>query len=112
MSLLKNEEIEYIEQIYEEVKSISKTAEITGFSKNTVNKYVKFKSSQDKRSRDKENIVYQINISDNSVVKEWFKPSVAARELNINAAEVCRVLKGELKQAGGYGWKYKKAKKK
>lgn len=108
MSLLKKEEIEYIEKTYEKVKSIHKTAEITGFSKNTVNKYVKFKSSQDKRSRYKENTINQINLSDNSIISEWFKPSLAAKELNINVAEICRVLNGELKQAGGFGWIYKK----
>ncbi|WP_346938291.1 hypothetical protein [uncultured Clostridium sp.] len=107
MSLLKEEEIEYIEKVYEETKSIVETAKITGFAKNTVNKYVKFKSSQDKRSRDKENNINQINLSDNTVIAEWFKPSIASKELNINPAEICRVLKGELKQAGGYGWEYK-----
>lgn len=110
MSLLKESEIEFIEEVYKDVKSIVKTAELTVFSKITVNKYVRHISSLDKRSRDCLNEVYQIDLNTNEIIKKWGKPSVTAKELNINPSEICRVLKGELSQAGGYSWKYKKVK--
>lgn len=107
MSLLKPNEVEYIEEVYRTVKSIAKTAEITGYCKLTVNKYVKYMSSLDPRSRDCINTVLQINLDTNEIIKEWDKPSIAAKELKINPAEICRVCKGELRQAGGFGWVYK-----
>ncbi|HCL4447254.1 hypothetical protein EJM73_09105 [Clostridium botulinum] len=107
MSKLKSKEIDYIVDTYKRLKSIEKTAKETGFSKITVNKYVRDISSTDKRSRYCKNKISQIDVNTNQTIKEWNKPSIAAKELNINPAEICRVLKGELKQAGGYSWKYK-----
>lgn len=107
MSRLKKEEIAYIEKVYEEVRSIKKTEEITGFSNSAVIRYTKHMSSLNPRSRNCPNPIYQINLEDNSIIKEWVKPSIAAKELCINPAEICRVAKGELRQAGGFGWKYK-----
>lgn len=112
MSKLKGEEIDYIVDTYKEVKSIIKTAEITGFSKITVNRYVRDISSKDKHSRDCKNPVNQINLKTGQIIKPWDKPNHAAKELNINLAEIVRVLSGELKQAGGFGWKYVKEEKK
>ncbi|MCD3211836.1 hypothetical protein G8T71_10770 [Clostridium botulinum C/D] len=48
MSKLKSKEIDYILEVYKQEKSIEKTVKITGFSKNTVNKYVEEMSSKDK----------------------------------------------------------------
>ncbi|APR02574.1 TPA: hypothetical protein ACXDAY_002283 [Clostridium botulinum] len=107
MSKLKSKEIDYIVDTYKKLKSIEKTAKETGFSKITVNKYVRDISSTDKRSRYCKNRILQIEINTNEIIKEWNKPSMAAKELNINPAEICRVLKGELKQAGSYSWKYR-----
>lgn len=107
MSKLKSKEIDYIVDTYKRLKSIEKTAKETGFSKITVNKYVRDISSTDKRSRYCKNKISQIDVNTNEIIKEWNKPSIAAKELNINPAEICRVLKGELKQAGGYNWKYR-----
>ncbi|MBD5589113.1 hypothetical protein [Clostridium botulinum] len=107
MSKLKSKEIDYIVDTYKKLKSIEKTAKETGFSKITVNKYVRDISSTDKRSRYCKNRILQINVNTSEIVKEWNKPSIAAKNLNINPAEICRVLKGELKQAGGYSWKYR-----
>lgn len=106
MSKLKGKEIDYIVDTYKEVKSIVKTAEITGFSKLTVNRYVMDMSSKDKRSRYQKNYCNQIDLSTGEIIKQWDKPRHAALELNISFSEICRVLNGELKQAGGYGWKY------
>ncbi|MBN1058590.1 hypothetical protein FDB23_03070 [Clostridium botulinum] len=106
MSKLKNKEIDYIVDTYKEVKSIVKTVEITGFSKITVNKYVREISSLDKRSRNCKNLIQQINLQTGGIIKVWTKPRHAAKELKINLAEIVRVAKGELKQAGGFGWKY------
>ena len=107
MSKLRREEISYIEEVYRDVKSIKKTSEITGFSTLTVNKYVKHISSLNPRSRYCKNPIHQINLETKEIIKEWDKPSIAARELSINPAEITRVAKGELKQAGSFSWKYK-----
>lgn len=107
MSKLRKEEVEYIEEVYRDVKSIKRAAEITGFSTMTVNKYVKHISCLNPRSRDCKNPIYQINLETKEIIKEWEKPSIAAKELNINPAEITRVAKGELKQAGNFGWEYK-----
>ncbi len=107
MSKLRKEEIDYIEKVYREVRSIQKTSEITGFSKPTVNRYVKEISCLNPRSRDCKNPIYQIDLETKEVIKEWDKPAIASKELNINPAEITRVAKGELKQAGGFGWEYK-----
>lgn len=108
MSKLKKQEIEYIVETYKKLKSISKTAEITGFSKLTVNKYVMDISKNDKRSRNCKNLVNQIDLDTGKIIKQWEKPRHAAVELNITESEISRVLKGELRQAGNYGWKYVK----
>lgn len=107
MSKLIKQEIEYIEKVYRDVKSIQKTADITGFSTMTVNKYVKHISCLNPKSRDCKNTIYQIDLTTKEIIKEWEKPSIAAKELNINPAEITRVAKGELKQAGNFGWEYK-----
>ena len=107
MSKLKREEIDYIVNTYKEVRSINKTSKMTGFSKNTVNRYVMDMSSKDKRSKNCKNVIKQIDIKTGEIIKEWNKPSHAAKELNINLAEIVRVAKGELSQAGGFGWEYK-----
>lgn len=110
MSKLKNEEIDSIFNIYKDIRSIAKTAEITGFSKITVNKYVRELSSTDKRSRDCKNPIKQIDLKTGKTIKNWTKPAHASKELKINLAEIVRVAKGELKQAGGFGWKYSNSK--
>lgn len=108
MSKLKNDEIDYIINTYKDIKSISKTAEITGYSKITVNRYVMDISSLDKHSRNCKNPINQIDLETKKVIKEWGKPSYASKELNINLSEIVRVAKGELGQAGGFGWRYVK----
>ena len=44
------------------------------------------------------------------VIKEWDRPATAARKLGIDAGSITKTLKGELKQAGGYRWRYKEGK--
>ena len=107
MSLLKENEVEFIIKTYKEIKSIDKTAKLTGYCKNTVNKYVRNISRYKKRSRNCKNEILQIDLNTGNIIKVWYKPSVACKELKINPSEVCRVLKGELRQAGGFGWRYK-----
>ncbi len=108
MSKLTDKEIDYIVDTYKEVKSIAKTAKITGYSKGAVNNYVKDISKHSKNSRDNKNPVEQIDLNTGELIKIWTKPAHAAKELKINPAEITRVLTGELKQAGGFGWRYTK----
>ena len=106
VSQLSDEQIELIKSVYKKNKSIIKTAKITKFSNVTINKYVKYISCKDTRSRYCINKINQIDLTNNCIIKTWDKPSLASKELEINLSEICRVAKGELKQAGGFGWKY------
>ncbi|AWZ50046.1 hypothetical protein C3495_14490 (plasmid) [Clostridiaceae bacterium 14S0207] len=108
MSKLKEKEIDYIVETYKELKSIRKTAKKTGFSYTTVNRYVIDISSLDPRSRYFKNTVLKIDLNSGEVIGKYFKPAHAAKELGINPAEICRCLKGELKQAGGFSWRWEK----
>lgn len=110
MSQLLDKEIETIVETYKRLCSIEKTAKETGYSVVTVGKYVKHLSSKDKRSKDCKNAVLQIDMNTGEVIKEWDRPAIASKKLGINAGSITRALKGELKQAGGYRWKYKEGK--
>ncbi|KGM94692.1 hypothetical protein IRP63_16140 [Clostridium phage CWou-2020a] len=107
MSKLKNKEIDYILEVYKKEKSIEKTVKITGFSKNTVNKYVEEISSKDKRSRNCLNPIEKLDANTGQVLEEYRKPSIAAIKEAIHPASICRCLKGELDTAGGFKWRYK-----
>ncbi|KEI12759.1 MULTISPECIES: hypothetical protein [Clostridium] len=107
MSKLKNKEIDYIVEVYKKEKSIAKTMQITGFCKNTVNKYVAEMSSKDKRSRNCLNPVEKIDANTGEVLNEYKKPRLAAIRESISPASICRCLKGELETAGGFKWRYK-----
>ncbi|WP_407301663.1 homing endonuclease associated repeat-containing protein [Clostridium botulinum] len=105
MSKLKKNEIEYIINTYKETQSIEKVSKITGFSKGAVNRYVKSMSQANRHSRYCPNYILQLN-SENIIIREWKSPTDASKDLNINLASICRVLKGELNSAGGYKWNY------
>lgn len=107
MSKLKDSEIDEIIDNYKKTKSISQTAKLTGFSKGTVNKYVQDMSCKDSRSIHCKNSILQIDKNTKKILKEYYKPSVAAKENNINPACICRCLKKDIATAGGYMWKYK-----
>jgi len=52
--------------------------------------------------------INQIDIATGAIIKEWNSLSEAASELNIKVGNICRVCKGQRKNAGGYKWEYKK----
>jgi len=110
MTKLKPKQIDYIVETYKRVDSILETAKITGFSYKAVNNYVRDLSSKKKCSRNCRNPVLQIDLKTERIICEWFKPSMAARYLKINPSEICLALQGKVKQAGGFGWKYKEEK--
>ena len=108
MSKLRGKEIDYIIEVYKKTRSREKTSKETGFNKNTVHRYVRDISSTDTRSINCINKIMQIDLKTDELIKVWNKPSIAAKELKISLSEICRVAKGELKQAGGYKWQYVK----
>lgn len=110
MSQLLDKEIEAIVEAYKTLGSIEKTAKETGYSVVTVQKYVKHLSSRNRRSKDCKNSILQIDIKTGKIIKEWDRPAVASKELKIDAGSITKALKGELKQAGGYRWRYKEGK--
>lgn len=111
MSKLKGKEIDFIVDTYKEVNSIAKTAEITGFSKTTVNNYVRGISSQKKVSRNYKNRIRQLDASTGELIKEWDKPSRAAKELGIDPGLISKCLSWQLKQTNGFIFEYVKENK-
>lgn len=110
MSQLLDKEIETIVETYKALGSIEKTAKETGYSIVTVQKYVRRLSSRNRSSKDCKNVVLQIDMKTGAVIKEWDRPATASKELKIDAGSITKALKGELKQAGGYRWRYKEGK--
>lgn len=107
MSKLDATQIKKIIDTYTLTGSIEKTRILTGHAKNTICNYVGSISRNKTNSIYCKNEIYQIDAISGKVIKEWVKPSVAARELNINPSCIARALKGEIKKAGGFLWKYK-----
>ena len=100
-------QIKKIIEIYNMTNSIEKTRDITGHASATITNYVGNLSSKKSNSIHCKNEIYQIDAITEEVIKIWDKPSIAARELNINPSSINRALKGHIKKAGGFIWKYK-----
>lgn len=107
MSKLSALQIENIINVYNTTGSIEKTRDITGHASGTISNYVSSLSRKKLNSINCKNEVYQIDVESGDVINTWFKPSIAAKELNINPSCIARALKGDLKKAGGFIWKYK-----
>lgn len=110
MSQLSDKEIDFIVETYKRLGSIEKTVKETGYSIVTVQKYVKYLSSKNRSSKDCKNPILQLDMNTGKVIKEWDRPAIASKELGIDAGSITKALKGELKQAGGYRWRYKEGK--
>ena len=54
--------------------------------------------------------VYQYSLQ-GELIKEYKSAHQAARELNIQFTNICKVCRGERKTAGGFGWSYEKKEK-
>lgn len=94
---------EEILAVYSKTKSIYKTAEATGWSASTVNKYVKDISIWRPASRNFPGHVVQkdkagkmINVFD--TVKE------AAQVTGVSESNICHCIAGKTKLAGGFKW--------
>jgi hypothetical protein len=97
---LKQDEIDYIIKTYEQTHSITKTCEITRFSRKAVNKYVFHISSKDKHSRHAED---RIVIATKDKYKLTFRNArQASIELDVHYTGVINVLKGKLPHIGGW----------
>ena len=107
MSKLDASQIAKIIEIYKVTNSIQKTREITGHASMTISNYIGSISRKKTNSRNCKNEINQIDVETGKIINTWFKPSVAAKELNINPSCICRALKGDLKKAGGFRWEYK-----
>ena len=101
-------EIDDIIKIYLRENSIVKTSKILGYSKNTVNKYVKHISSKSKNSRYTSNVVYQINPLTGEIINKFFNSNIASKHIGISLSSLNKCLKGSTKSCQGYCWCYEK----
>lgn len=106
LNALSNSQVDEIIQIYNKVHSIVKTSKILGYSKNTVNKYVKHISSKSKNSRCSSNIVYQINPLTGEIINKFFNSNIASKHIGISLSSLNKCLKGLTKSCQGYCWCY------
>ena len=58
--------------------------------------------------KDKRKPILQYNLNGN-FIREWESIVSAAKKLKVNAASICRALKGKRKSAFGFIWSYKNA---
>lgn len=102
------QDIQHIRNTYKNVKSIEKTAKITGWSRATVSKYVQDLSSRHPSSKYAQNWVLKIDPETGKVRWRYPRPSIASEASGISPDTLNHCLKGRTKTAGGFIWKYKK----
>lgn len=95
-----------IRETYTDLKSIQKTAFLLGISKNTVNKYVKDLSCQDKHSRYSNTRVFQKTLDGNKVISIHKNANAAAKATGISVYTLNHCLRKRTNTAGGYLWEY------
>lgn len=107
MSKLKSHEIDEVVDTYIKCRSIAKTAQITGFCKGTVNKYVIDYSKQSKHSRNNIIPIVQSDLNCN-YVKEYNSIAEASKFTGIPQPSIAQVLTGYIKQTHNFIFQYKK----
>lgn len=104
-----------IKTLWDQGYSITQISDILFYDRHTVSHVLQrlgitpeqLECSRKTHSGDKKNspiIQYDKN---GNFIQEWFSISEAARQLNIHASNICKVLKKERKTTGGYIFKYK-----
>ena len=104
---ISDSEIKVIRETYKREGSIEKTKEITGYSKNTVNKYVRDLSSLKQNSRYNARKVLKIVPETLKIVKEYPNTRIACIVEHIERSNLNKALIGKTKTAGGFVWAYK-----
>lgn len=100
------EEVKRVRKVYEQCRSIYKTATLTGHTRPTVNKYVRDMSRQDSRSRYNNREVLKIEPETGKIIRKYKNANTAAVRNHIGADNICHCLKGRTLTAGSYVWAY------
>ena len=94
---------EKILSVYSQTKSIEKTAQITGWSKVTVNKYVKDKSTWRPGSKAFPGHVVQKDQA-GKMINIFNTAKEAARVTGVSESNIAHCIAGKTKFAGGFQW--------
>lgn len=106
---------EYILSLWNKGLSGTQISEIIKCDRHTVNKLLKKWNIPEEEIK-KRQIVKMTEATKKSIlqfdnknnfIKEWSSLSEAARQLNLQTSNICKVLKGERKTTGGFIFKYK-----
>lgn len=101
------QDIQVIQNVYLQCKNIETTIEKTGWSRNTVHKYVKELSNQHPSSKYNHRHILKLDKNTHDVIEEFIDLSTASKITNISISNISHCLKGDTKTAGGYMWLYK-----
>lgn len=99
-------DIQYIRIVYLKCKSIAKTTEITGWSRNTVHKYVSDLSCKHPSSKYNHRKVLKIDIITREIISKYDDLSTAAEKTGVSMSNIDHCLKKDTRSAGGYCWIY------
>lgn len=104
-NVLNDKQIYNIREVYKECKSIVKTSEITGHSRNTINKYVKDMSSKNPHSRAGKGIIvmYEKNGKELKRFKNSFQ---ASKKTGIRQSSISLCINHKIKSAGGFIFRF------
>lgn len=97
------EDRENILKTYAELKSIHRTSVVTGWSKVTVNKYVKKESEKVPNSRDFPGVIIQKNAI-GEVIAKYKNSREAEAVTGISNSNISHCIRGKTSMAGGYSW--------
>lgn len=105
---LTKEQQHHIQQVYDAVRSIHRTAKVTGHSPVTVRKYIRINIENASHSIWQQNTILKIDPKTGHVMQEYTKPSVASQLTRLSASNINHCLAGRTSTAGGWVWIYKK----
>lgn len=104
-----------IKTLWDQDYSITQISEVLFYDRHTVSRTLQrlgitqeqLEYSRKIHSGDKKNSPIMQYDKNGIFIREWFSISEAARQLNIHAGNICKVLKNERKTTGGFIFKYK-----
>ncbi len=100
-------DIEDIRQTYIQCKSIEKTVKETGWSRNTVHKYVSDLSCEHPSSSYNHRHVLKLDRKTGKVIMDYQDLATAAKLSKVSISNIDHCIKGNTKTAGGFCWIYK-----
>ena len=104
-NVLNDKQIYNIREVYKNCRSLVKTAEITGHSRNTVNKYVKDMSSKNPHSRVGKGIIVMYG-KDGKELKRFENSFQASKKTGIRQSSISLCINHKIKSAGGFIFRF------